>query len=46
MPCYHPITAYRARNPNPSGKYPLIFHLPRSYSADALLPSDNGLQGA
>ncbi len=34
MPCYHPITAYRARNPNPSGKYPLIFHLPRSYKAE------------
>ncbi len=34
MPCYHPITAYRARNPNPSGKYSLVFHLPRSYKAE------------
>lgn len=34
MPCYHPITAYRARNSNPSGKYSLVFHLPRSYKAE------------
>lgn len=25
MPCYHPITAYRARFPNSSGKHSLVF---------------------
>lgn len=31
MPCYSPITAYRARHPNKSGKYPLVFNAQKGY---------------
>lgn len=25
MPCFHPVTAWKSRHPNPSGKYSLVF---------------------
>lgn len=31
MPCYHPLTGYRARSPNPSGKYSLVFNKSEGY---------------
>lgn len=29
MPCFHPITGYRALRPNENGKYPLLFTRPK-----------------
>ena len=31
MPCYHPLTGYRAKAPNPSGKYSLVFNRSQGY---------------
>lgn len=31
MACYHPLTGYRARTPNPSGKYSLVFNRNEGY---------------
>lgn len=31
MPCFHPITAYRSIQPNPSGKYSLSFNYKAGY---------------